>query len=55
MLHDNFDDILVRPDLFPTFAAKRAAILKIRPCGRISQAEAWLAERLVPERWSQTS
>jgi hypothetical protein len=31
MLHDNFDDILVRPDLFPTAAAKRVAILKILP------------------------
>jgi mono/diheme cytochrome c family protein len=31
MLHDNFDDILVRPDLFPTMASKRAAILKILP------------------------
>jgi mono/diheme cytochrome c family protein len=31
MLHDNFDDILARPDLFPTLAAKRAAILKILP------------------------
>jgi hypothetical protein len=31
MLHDNFDDILVRPDLFPTFDAKRAAILTILP------------------------
>jgi hypothetical protein len=31
MLHDNFDDILARPDLFPTLAAKRAAILRILP------------------------
>jgi hypothetical protein len=31
MLHDNFDDILVRPDLYPTMAAKRAAILKVLP------------------------
>ena len=31
MLHDNFDDILVRPDLFPTLESKRAAILKILP------------------------
>jgi mono/diheme cytochrome c family protein len=31
MLHDNFDDILTRPDLFPSFEAKRAAILKILP------------------------
>jgi len=31
MLHDNFDDILVRPDLFPTMEAKRAAILRILP------------------------
>jgi hypothetical protein len=31
MLHDNFDDILVRPDLFPTAEAKRAAILRILP------------------------
>jgi mono/diheme cytochrome c family protein len=31
MLHDNFDDILVRPDLFPTMESKRAAILKILP------------------------
>jgi len=31
MLHDNFDDILARADLFPTLAAKRAAILKILP------------------------
>jgi mono/diheme cytochrome c family protein len=31
MLHDNFDDILTRPDLFPSLAAKRAAILKILP------------------------
>jgi mono/diheme cytochrome c family protein len=31
MLHDNFDDILVRPDLFPTLPAKRAAILSVLP------------------------
>jgi mono/diheme cytochrome c family protein len=31
MLHDNFDDVLVRPDLYPTMAAKRAAILKLLP------------------------
>jgi mono/diheme cytochrome c family protein len=31
MLHDNFDDILARPDLFPTLDAKRTAILKILP------------------------
>jgi len=31
MLHDNVDDILVRPDLFPTFDAKRAAILRVLP------------------------
>ena len=31
MLHDNFDDILARPDLYPTLQAKRAAILKILP------------------------
>jgi mono/diheme cytochrome c family protein len=31
MLHDNFDDILVRPDLFPTMEAKRAAILRVLP------------------------
>jgi hypothetical protein len=31
MLHDNFDDILARPDLYPTVQAKRAAILKILP------------------------
>jgi mono/diheme cytochrome c family protein len=31
MLHDNFDDILVRPDLFPTLESKRTAILKILP------------------------
>ena len=31
MLHDNFDDILARPDLFPTLGARRAAILKILP------------------------
>jgi len=31
MLHDNIDDILSRPDLYPTLEAKRAAILKILP------------------------
>ena len=31
MLHDNYDDILVRPDLYPTMATKRAAVLKILP------------------------
>jgi len=31
MLHDNFDDILTRTDLFPSLGAKRAAILKILP------------------------
>jgi len=31
MLHDNFDDILARADLFPTLEAKREAILKILP------------------------
>src|SRR5262245_5026452 len=31
MLHDNFDDILARPDLYPTLHAKRAAILRILP------------------------
>ena len=31
MLHDNFDDILVRPDLFTTMESKRRAILKILP------------------------
>ena len=31
MLHDNFDDVLVRPELYPTMAAKRAAILKVLP------------------------
>jgi hypothetical protein len=31
MLHDNFDDILARPDLYPTLQAKRAAILTILP------------------------
>lgn len=29
MLHDNVDDILSRPDLYPTLQAKREAILKI--------------------------
>lgn len=31
MLHDNVDDILSRPDLYPTLQAKRAAILRILP------------------------
>ena len=31
MLHDNLDDILSRPDLYPTTAAQRAAMLKILP------------------------
>jgi mono/diheme cytochrome c family protein len=31
MLHDNVDDVLVRPDLFPTFARKREAMLEILP------------------------
>ena len=31
MLHDNVDDVLVRPDLYPTMGAKRAAILKVLP------------------------
>jgi hypothetical protein len=31
MLHDNIDDILSRPDLYPTLELKRAAILKILP------------------------
>jgi hypothetical protein len=31
MLHDNFDDILARPDLFPTTDARRRAILEILP------------------------
>lgn len=31
MLHDNMDDILSRPDLYPTLEAKRAAILKVLP------------------------
>ncbi len=31
MLHDNIDDILSRPDLYPTREAKRTAILKILP------------------------
>lgn len=31
MLHDNIDDVLSRPDLYPTAATKRAAILKILP------------------------
>jgi hypothetical protein len=29
MLHDNIDDILSRPDLYPTREAKREAILRI--------------------------
>jgi len=31
MLHDNFDDILARADLFLTLEAKRRAILEILP------------------------
>jgi hypothetical protein len=31
MLHDNIDDILSRPELYPTLEVKRAAILKIVP------------------------
>jgi hypothetical protein len=31
MLHDNFDDILARPDLYPTVSAKRSGILEILP------------------------
>ncbi|MGQ0794426.1 MAG: hypothetical protein ACT4NX_10160 [Deltaproteobacteria bacterium] len=31
MLHDNFDDILSRPDIYPTLEAKRGAIIKILP------------------------
>lgn len=31
MLHDNIDDVLSRPDLYPTFEAKREAILRILP------------------------
>ncbi len=31
MLHDNIDDVLCRPDLYPTMEAKRAAIVKIIP------------------------
>lgn len=31
MLHDNIDDILSRPDLYPTMDDKRSAILKILP------------------------
>src|SRR2546430_17285390 len=34
MLHDNFDDILPRPDLYPTLQPKPAAILKILPIYR---------------------
>jgi hypothetical protein len=29
MLHDNLDDVLARPDLFPTHAARRARILQL--------------------------
>ncbi|HEV8616112.1 MAG TPA: cytochrome c [Methylomirabilota bacterium] len=31
MLHDNIDDVLSRPDLYPTADARRAAILRILP------------------------
>ena len=31
MLHDNIDDVLSRPDLYPTLKAKREAILRIMP------------------------
>ena len=31
MLHDNMDDILSRPDLYPTLGARREAILRILP------------------------
>jgi hypothetical protein len=31
MLHDNIDDVLSRPDLYPTLKAKREAILRIVP------------------------
>lgn len=31
MLHDNFDDVLARPDLYPTAEARRGAILRILP------------------------
>jgi mono/diheme cytochrome c family protein len=31
MLHDNYDDVLVRPDLYPTMASRRAAILEVLP------------------------
>jgi hypothetical protein len=31
MLHDNVDDILSRPDLYPTLQAKREAILRVLP------------------------
>ena len=31
MLHDNVDDVLIRPDLFPGMQSKRAAILRILP------------------------
>jgi hypothetical protein len=31
MLHDNIDNVLSRPDLYPTLDAKREAILRILP------------------------
>jgi len=31
MLHDNIDDVLSRPDLYPTLESRRATILKILP------------------------
>jgi hypothetical protein len=31
MLHDNLDDVLSRPDLYPTLGARREAILRILP------------------------
>ncbi len=31
MLHDNMDDVLSRPDLYPSLGAKREAILRILP------------------------
>lgn len=31
MLHDNIDDVLSRPDLYPTVNARRAAVLRILP------------------------
>ena len=31
MLHDNVDDVLSRPDLYPTMQAKREAMLRILP------------------------